>query len=184
MTKRIPLSAFLLLSLVISIGGAPADVATQIQQNEIVFTIPVGENGIHYEGVGVPEMLTWGPAAFTVSPDGSFWIADTVGNRLLHFDPHGGLLEKINLDGYIVGASDLVVTSTGVITVLDQASMHPKIVQFASGGGVLGKHELPDGLRLGDGLNAMTTRSFSEILATSTVVYLYMNPQLSMRMTA
>lgn len=164
MTKRILLSAFLLLSLVISIGGAPADAATQIQQNEIVFTIPVGENGIYYEGVGVPEMLTWGPAAFTVSPDGSFWIADTVGNRLLHFDSHGGLLEKINLDGYIVGASDLVVTKSGVITVLDQASMPPKIVQFASGGGVLGRHELPDGLRLGDGLSGISLGDQGEVL--------------------
>lgn len=164
MTKRILLSTFLLLSLVLSVGGEAVNAATQIQQNDVVFTIPVGENGIHYEGVDVPEMLTWGPAAFTVGPDNSFWIADTVGNRLLHYGFQGDLLEKINLDGSVVGASDLVVTRAGVITVLDQASVPPKIVQFASGGGVLGKHELPNGLQLGDGLSGISLGDQGEVL--------------------
>lgn len=164
MTKRILLSMFLLFSLVLSVGGEAVDAATQIQQYDVVFTVPVGENGIHYEGVDVPEMLTWGPAAFTVGPDASFWIADTVGNRLLHYSPHGSLLEKINLDGSVVGASDLVVTPAGVITVLDQASVPPKIVQIASGGSVLGKHELPNGLHLGDGLSGIGLGDQGEIL--------------------
>lgn len=163
MTKRILLSMFLLFSLVLSVGGEAVDAATQIQQNDVVFTIPVGENGIHYEGVDVPEMLTWGPAAFTVGPDSSFWITDTVGNRLLHYNSRGSLLEKINLDGTVVGASDLVVT-TAVITVLDQASVPPKIVQFASGGGVLGKHELPNGLHLGDGLSGIGLGDQGEVV--------------------
>jgi len=169
MIKRILLSTLLLLSLALSFSEGIAGAATQFQQNEegayeIVFTIPIGENGIHYEGVGVPEMLTWGPAAFTVGPDASFWIADTVGNRLLHFDPHGGLLEKINLDGSIVSASDLVVTREGVINVLDQASIPPKLVRLGNGGRVLSKHELPDGLHLGDGLSGIGLGDQGEVL--------------------
>lgn len=69
--------------MVLSNAAAPVS-AQDGNTHEIVFTIPVGKEGVQYEGENVPEMLTWGPAAFTVAPDGSFWIADTVGNRLLH----------------------------------------------------------------------------------------------------
>ncbi len=167
--KKMFLSILLLLSLAVSVSGAAAEATIHSPENqgsayEVVFTIPVGDNGIHYEGVGVPEMLTWGPAAFTVGPDASFWIADTAGKRLLHYGLHGSLLEKINLDGSVVGAGDIAVTRAGAITVLDHASVPPKIVQFASGGSVLGKHELPNGLHLGDGLSGISLGDQGEVL--------------------
>lgn len=130
---------------------------------EIVFTIPVGEDGIHYEGVGMPEMLTWGPAAFTVAPDGSFWIADTVEARLLHYSPSGDLLGKIDLKGLVVGATDVGVAKSG-IWVLDQASMPPKVMRLAEDGTVLGKHDLPSGLHLEDGLTGIAFGDRGELL--------------------
>lgn len=130
---------------------------------EVVFTVPIGEEGIHYEGVGVPEMLTWGPAAFTVAPDGNFWIADTVGSRLLHYDPAGNLLGKIDLKGLIVGATDVEVAKSG-IWVLDQASMPPKVIRLAEYRDVLGKYDLPPGLRLEDGLTGIALGDEGELL--------------------
>ena len=88
--------ATLLLVLSGMVPRSVIQVSTQdTNAYELVFTIPVGEDGIHYEGEGVPEMLTWGPTAFTVAPDGSFWIADTVGNRLLHYSSKGEFLSAI-----------------------------------------------------------------------------------------
>ncbi|MFU8772555.1 MAG: hypothetical protein ACNA8H_09065, partial [Anaerolineales bacterium] len=103
---------------------------------EVVFTISDGEDGMYYEGAGIPEMLTWGPAAFTVAPDGSFWIADTAAARLLHYSPTGNLLGKIDLKSLIVGATDVEVAESG-IWVLDQASIPPKVMSFAEDGTVL-----------------------------------------------
>ncbi|PIU90282.1 MAG: hypothetical protein COS63_03600, partial [Anaerolineae bacterium CG06_land_8_20_14_3_00_57_67] len=131
--------------------------------HEVVFTVPVGENGIHYEGVDIPEMLTWGPAAFTVAPDGSFWIADTVGGRLLHYSPAGNLLGKIDLKGLIVGATDVEAAKAG-IWVLDQASMPPKVIRLAEDGAALGKYDLPPGLHLEDGLTGIALGNRGELL--------------------
>lgn len=130
---------------------------------EVVFTIPIGENGIHYEGVSVPEMLTWGPAAFTIAPDRSFWIADTAGDRLLHYSPTGNLLGKIDLKDLIVGATDVEVAESG-IWVLDQASMPPKAMRFAEDGAVLAKYDLPSGLHLEDGLTGIDLGDQGELL--------------------
>src|SRR3990172_1765211 len=130
---------------------------------EVVFTILVGEDGIHYEGAGIPEMLTWGPAAFTVAPDGSFWIADTVGGRLLHYSPAGYPLGKIDLKGLVVGVTDVEVAKSGT-WVLDQASMPPKVMHLAEDGAVLGKYDLPSGLNLEDGLTGIDLGDQGELL--------------------
>ena len=100
--------------------------------SDVIFTIPIGDHGIHYADVGVPDALAWGPAAFTVASDGSFWIIDTAGNRVLHYDPNGILLGKIVLNGLVVGGTGIQVAKSGVL-ILDQASMPPKVVQFQPG---------------------------------------------------
>lgn len=130
---------------------------------EVVFTVPIGEDGIHYEGAGIPEMLTWGPAAFAVAPDGSFWIADTVGGRLLHYSPAGYPLGKIDLKGLVVGATDVEVVKSG-IWILDQASMPPKVMHLTEDGTVLGKYDLPPGLQLEDGLTGIALGNGGELL--------------------
>lgn len=133
------------------------------QQYDVIFSIPVGESGIHYEGVGIPEALTWGPSALAIANDGSFWIADTAGNRLLRFSPKGEFLGKIDLDGLVVGAADLVVSSD-IVTILDQSSLPPKVVRLTDKGNVLGTYDLPPGLYLEDGLSGISQGDQGELL--------------------
>jgi len=143
---------------------APAPAGAQEgNANEIIFTIPIGKEGVQYEGENVPEMLTWGPAAFTVAPDGSFWIADTVGNRLLHYSSKGNLLHIIKLDGHVVGAGDLEATASDIL-VLSQASVPPKVVRLSLDGTVVASYELPEGLRLEDGLSGIALGDKGEVV--------------------
>jgi hypothetical protein len=158
------LSALVLGLLAMVLSNAAAPVSAQGENtHEIVFTIPVGKEGVQYEGENVSEMLTWGPKAFTVAPDGSFWIADTVGNRLLHYSPKGDLLDMIYLDGQVVGAGDLEVTASDIL-VLSQAAMPAKVVRLALDGTVLASYELPKGLRLEDGLSGIALGDQGEVL--------------------
>jgi len=66
----------------------------------------------------------------TIAPDGTFWIADTADNHLLHFDSKGVLLDKIDVGNFAVGVGDIEVTSNA-IWVLDMASIPPKVVQLS-----------------------------------------------------
>lgn len=131
-------------------------------EHEVVFTVPAGDDGIHYAEDG-PGMLIWGPAAITVAPDGGFWIADTAGSRLLHYDEKGVLLDKIDIEDFVVGAGDIEVTS-GEIWVLDKSSQPPKIVRMALDGKNLGVYELPKGLHLEDGLSGIALGEDNQVL--------------------
>ena len=109
-----------------------------------MFTIPVGSDGVKYEKG--ETAIAWGPTAFTVAPDGSFWIADTVGNRLLNYDAAGNLQNKINLDDLddpVVGIGDLKVTTSGIF-VLDIAAIPPKVMQLSFGGTRVASYEIPE----------------------------------------
>ena len=98
----------------ISIAETPAINQDDINYNEVVFQIPLGDKGIHYEGIDNPGFLTWGPPALTIAPDGTFWIADTPDDHLLQFDLHGALIRKIAIGDLIIGAGDLEVTPSNV----------------------------------------------------------------------
>jgi hypothetical protein len=110
---------------------------------EVLFTTPAGENGLHYEGVDQPERFRWGPTAFTLAPDDSFWIVDGPGQRLMHFDTNGALLGKINYQDFAVGVSD-VHTYAGDIYVLDSAAVPPKLFRLSEDGKVLASYGLPE----------------------------------------
>lgn len=130
---------------------------------EVVFSIPVGDNGVHYEGYNTPEALTWGPAALTVSTEGDIWIADTAGNGLLRYSPKGEFLGKIDLSGLAVGATDLIVNKD-IVLVLDQASQPPKVLRMDVKGNILGSFDLPKGLYLEDGLTGIAQGDNGELL--------------------
>ena len=85
--------------------------------------IPTGEDGINYANKDNPDEFTWGPPAFTIAPDGTFWIADTVENRLFNYNGKGELIDKIGIGDFVLGAGDLEVTSSE-IWVLDIASFY------------------------------------------------------------
>jgi len=169
MRKLKLISAFVLLALAVGflievLSNATSPVGAQEGDiNEIVFIIPVGKEGVQYEGENVPEMLTWGPTAFAVAPDGSFWIADTVGNRLLHYSPKGDTLGVISLASKVVGIGDLEVTSSEIL-VLDIAAIIPKVLRLSPNGELLASYELPEGLRLEDGLSGIALGDRGEVL--------------------
>ena len=131
-----------------------------------MFSVPVGKDGIQYEKGETEDTLTWGPPAFTVAPDGSFWIADTVGNRLLNYDANGNMQNKINLDDLddpVVGVGDLEVTTSGVF-VLDIAAVTPKVVHLSFSGTRLENYEIPESFGLENGLTGIAVGENNEIL--------------------
>src|SRR5262245_51749312 len=48
--------------------------------------------GVHFEGEQL-EMLPWGPKTFHIDTDGTFWIADTVVEQVLHTERDGQIIE-------------------------------------------------------------------------------------------
>jgi hypothetical protein len=77
---------------------------------EVVASVPVGDDGVHYER----GPKTWGPQAFAVAPDGAFWIADTVGDRLLRFTAQDEPLQVVDLNGVVTLPYDLAIASDRV----------------------------------------------------------------------
>ncbi len=144
-------------------NSAPSQVNTTHDNNQVVFSIPVGDNGIHYEGADNADMLIWGPPAFTVAPDGTFWIADTPSDHLLRFKSDGLLLDKIPIGDFVIGAGDLEVT-TEIIWVLDVASIPPKVVQLKQDGEMVSIQELPKGLWMENGLSGIAIGADGSLL--------------------
>jgi hypothetical protein len=131
--------------------------------NEILFSIPVGDSGIHYSGNGNPDILPGGPMAIAVSPDRTFWIIDMVDNHLLHFNSKGDLLNKLAIGDFVNNAGDLEVTSNE-IWVLDMALNQPKIVRLSFDGKVLNTYILPEGFHRKDGLTGIALGNDGSIL--------------------
>ncbi|MBO9384639.1 MAG: hypothetical protein J7479_20345 [Roseiflexus sp.] len=122
-------------------------------EHEVVFAVPIGHGGVRYEGEQA-EMLPWGPAALAIAPDGSFWIADTVSNRLLRYSPEGVTLSVLDLSGHAVGIGDLEVSSTA-IWALDIAATTPVILRISSEGKIVARYELPEYLQREHGLSGI-----------------------------
>lgn len=135
-----------------------------ISYGKTLFTIPAGKDGVHYKRG--ETSIAWGPSAFAVAQDESFWIADTVGNFLLHYDKTGTLLTKINLSKIyypVVGVGDIEVTSSGIF-ILDIAAHTPKIIQLSFDGVATNSYEIPENLRLANGLTGIAIGENNEIL--------------------
>ena len=116
-------------------------------ETEVVFTITNDEPLSGVAGEPVPDWLAWGAQAFTVAPDGSFWILDEAAAhppRLLHYGPEGARLGEISLEGQVAGAVDVVVGE--VIWVLDIASQPARVVSFDRDGLLLDAVSIPETL--------------------------------------
>lgn len=163
------ISMFVLAVLLLGFSaGLPFMLATPVDAQgvasfEVVFTVGVGDQGIHYEGAGKSETLVWGPTAFTVAPDGSFWIADTPANRLLHYTSTGRRLGVIDLAGKVVGVNDLGVTASNIL-ILDTAAMSPKVFRLALDGTLLASYDVPSDYGLGQGLSGIAIGDQGQIL--------------------
>jgi hypothetical protein len=142
-------------------GSAPAPAP----DTEIVFTIVNEEPFSGRAGDPKPDWLAWGAQAFTVAPDGSFWIADTAAEppRLLHYSPNGELLGEVHLEGQAAGLADVAVDGEHVWA-LSIASMPPKVLRFTLEGIYSGSYDLPEGLRPENGLTGIAAAEDGALL--------------------
>ena len=124
----------------------------------VLFSIPAGPDGVTYTG-GLEDWEVSGPQALTVSPDGSMWIADTNGRRLLHLAADGSWLATIDTDAYEVGPLiDVAVVEDGVwgLEVVPMLERY-RLVFFSDSGELVDSFDLPSGLHLEDGLSGIAT---------------------------
>ncbi|MCL7453405.1 MAG: hypothetical protein M8467_10200 [Anaerolineae bacterium] len=139
---------------------APAPTAVPIdacvKEDGVVFTVPVGPNGVQY---GAEQT---GPMALAVAPDGTFWIADTQGNRLLHYDPHGVLLNQIDLNGHGIGVADVEAIGSDVNALM--VGYGEKVLRFTADGNLLATYDIPEGLGPESGLTGLAVGDQGEIL--------------------
>ena len=123
---------------------------------ETLFQIPVGENGIDYRGLDVPEMQVTGPNALAVAADGSFFISDLVDNLLLHYSTGGRLLKKIDLSLLgITNISDLVSTPTELYLLEISFHVAPeryRVSRLSFDGELVAQYDIPKGYHFEDGL--------------------------------
>ncbi len=139
---------------------------------EIVFSIPVGPDGVQYRGFGIPEMLVTGPNALSVLPDGSFVVADLIDNRLLHYDSRGQLQNAIHLDSLdIVNVSDMQ-TAGGDLYLKEISGYHVtparnRIIRLSPEGRIISSYDIPDEFRLADNLPGIGVDGDGRILFDS-----------------
>ena len=122
----------------------------------VLFSVPAGPDGVTYEG-GFEDWMLSGPQALTVAPDGSIWIADTNGRRLLHFAEDGAILTTIDTDDVdVAGLIDIAAVDGSVwgLEVVPALDRH-RIVLFDDEGALIDSHDLPSGLHLRNGLSGI-----------------------------
>jgi hypothetical protein len=131
---------------------------------QVLYSIPVGPEGVTYEG-GFEDWMLTGPQALSVGPDESFWIADTNGRRLLHFGEDGSRLATIDTDLLgVAGLIDLAASGEGVwgLELLPALDRH-RIVLFDDEGELVRSHDLPTDLHLEDGLSGIAAGSKGQL---------------------
>jgi hypothetical protein len=101
-------------------------------------------------------MQTTGPNGLAVLPDGTFFIADLLDNRLLHYSPEGKLLNKIELaDLGIVNVSDMVASPAELYLLETSFNVAPeryRVSRLSFDGDLIGRYDIPQGYHLEDGL--------------------------------
>lgn len=77
--------------------------------NDLIFSIPLGENGIHYEGTDIPDAFIWGPPAFTSAPDGTLYLIrdDVVTQPAITVDE---TVHYVGTDGVIQGVARVPIS--------------------------------------------------------------------------
>ena len=116
-------------------------------KSQIIFTIPNTEPWTGREGEARPDWKGWGAQTFAVSPDGTFWVADTAvtPDRLLQFSSQGELLKEISLQDLVVYPYDILVTQEA-IWVLDISADQPKVVKLDMDGKLLSGMDIPQAM--------------------------------------
>ncbi|KKR86561.1 MAG: hypothetical protein UU48_C0009G0016 [Candidatus Uhrbacteria bacterium GW2011_GWF2_41_16] len=132
----------------VSIGAPDVSHSSDLDQsvNQTTFSVWIPRadengNGIHYKGEH-EEMLTWGAKNFTIDQDGTFWIADTAGQQILHTDRKGEIIDVLDVSKDAVGAV-MAAVNTNEIAVISVASQPPKALRYSRSGELLTSYDLP-----------------------------------------
>ena len=163
------INKFAKMAVLASAGLAPG---LALASNTTVCSIPTGRDGINYAHEGVAEMRAVGPAALAVAADGSFWVADTVSRRLLHYSSTCSQLGIVELRN-VVGISDVAATNSSLF-VFDRAAASPTVVHLSLSGTEYGRYTVDadvTGLALGERGELLTEHkggaSFKQLLDSS-----------------
>jgi hypothetical protein len=131
---------------------------------DVMFIIPVGENSVQYWGGDHPDTEINGPNAIAVLPDGSFVIADLVGNRLRRYYSTGQLLKSIDL--YSVGieqVTDLRATDTELFVLEIRAEKY-RVNRLSFDGDLKASYAIPNGFHIENGLTGIIVDCEGEVL--------------------
>jgi len=139
-----------------TVTPTPEQVVSVPTADEILLTIHNDQPYSGRAGEPKPDWLAWGAQAFSVAPNGDFWLLDSAAQpqRLLHLFPPYDSPQIISLEGLVVGAADVEV-ARDAIWVLGIASQPPRVLKLAIDGKTLGSYDLPKGLWPEDGLTGI-----------------------------
>ncbi len=133
--------------------------------NETILTIRNDQPFGGVAGDPKPDWLAWGAQAFSIAPDGDFWLLDSAAQpqRLLRFSPPDDQKQIVSLEGLTIGAAD-VDAARNAIWVLDVASQPPRLVKLALDGEAQASYDLPRGLWPENGLTGIALTQDEEPL--------------------
>jgi hypothetical protein len=104
------------------------------KDHPVLFSIPVGEDGITY--CCRPR---YGPEAIDVAPDGTFWIGDSAGHSVLRYSRDGRLLGRFATRSAIV---DLAVSERSV-WIIESSWEKPALARYDYSGNLVSVSALP-----------------------------------------
>ena len=121
-----------------------------------------------YQGLDQPDMQITGPNALAALSDGSFVIADLLGNRLLHYSPSGELLSAIDLSALgILNVSDLVTDGRDLYVLEISFKVDPeryRVHRLSLDGKLIASYDIPAGLHLENGLSGISVDGENRLL--------------------
>lgn len=136
--------------------SVPAVTPAGVNDGPVLFTVPVGPDGVQY---GAEQT---GPMALAVATDGTFWIADTQGNRLLHYDSQGVQLNRIDLNGHGIGVADMEAIGSDVLALV--VGYGEQVLRFNADGNLLATYDIPGGLGPEGGLTGLAVGDHGQVL--------------------
>jgi hypothetical protein len=136
---------------------------------DTVFSIPVGQGRIiQYRGGNNPDMEITGPNAIAILPDDTFMLADLIGNRLLHFNRSGDLLNAIELyDLGIVNVADMRIKGGEIFLLeisLDFSPPRYRVDRLSFDGALIAYYDIPSGFHIENGLTGIAINCEGDII--------------------
>jgi hypothetical protein len=133
------ISLIAVVALVFLLGlpkQVPCETQKEDQSYDVIFTIPIGDSGLHYAGLE-PERYPTGPSSFHIASDGTFWIADDPANRLVQFDRQGHSIDTVEMPDELIAITDFTIADDGTFVVLDTAANESAVYRLSSSGNII-----------------------------------------------